>query len=86
MGRGGPLVGQEGWADLLQGGDAGDPWGRWGKPWVPSLSRDVTGHIGPFVVGSVPRVLLLRWQCRRKGREGFSGVPDSPCGSQTAGR
>jgi len=29
----GPLIGQEGWVDLLQGGGAEGPWGPWGEQW-----------------------------------------------------
>jgi len=29
------IVGSGGWADLLQRGVAGGPWGLWGRPWGP---------------------------------------------------
>jgi len=88
----GPLVGQEGWADLVQGGSVGRPWGlwgeqwgRWGGAWSPSLSGNVTSHVGRSVVGGCPWVLPIHWQLSRRGHQGWSGALDFLCGSQRAG-
>jgi len=61
-----PLIGWEGAADLLQGGVEGGPWGlwdqlwgRWGEQWGLCSSCDMIGHLGRFVVGGCPPLLLI---------------------------
>ena len=81
----GPLAGLKGSADLLQGGVEGGPWGPWGELCGLWSSRDVTGHVGRFVVRGYPRGFPIRWRFSRRGHNCWSRAIGSPCGSQRAG-